>query len=112
MYNYYYAIGSKKFLMNQEPLEEILRERKNYYTSINKNIDFWLILDINIIPYNFNTKKSTNYFAAIVSLDKKFIQWLKLRIGFVNIGDFQCKNTLNFTSNIDNQESLSKKSFS
>nr|YP_009257453.1 hypothetical chloroplast RF54 [Coeloseira compressa]ANH09536.1 hypothetical chloroplast RF54 [Coeloseira compressa] len=110
MYNYYFAIGSKKFLMNQEPLEEILRERKNYYKSINKDIDFWLILDVNIIPCNLNTEQSTNCLAAIISLDKQFIQWLKLRIGFVNIGNFQSKNILNFSSK--SHESLSEKSFS
>ena len=43
MYNYYFAIASKNFLINQEPLEEILRERTNYYKSINKDIDFWFV---------------------------------------------------------------------
>jgi len=27
--------------------------------------------------------------AAIISLDDKFIQWLKLRVGFIIIGNFE-----------------------
>lgn len=97
MYNYYFAVASQSFFLDQEPIEEILRERVNYYKSSNKEIDFWFILNpnfsdsagnpLNIMHNNFN--KSV---AAIVSLDKQFIQWLKLRIVFVQIGNFESKS--------------------
>lgn len=97
MYDYYFAIASKNFLVNQEPLEEILRERTNYYKSINKDIDFWFILNptfINIPDLNYLTRQLTSPSAAIISFDKQFIQWLKLRIGFVAIGNFQSKQLI------------------
>nr|QCI04575.1 hypothetical protein [Apoglossum ruscifolium] len=91
MYNYYFAFASQNFLLNEEPLEEILRERTEYYKSINKNIDFWLILNpdfIDFSEFNIDYLQSKNSYAAIVSLDKHFIQWLKLRMTFISIGKF------------------------
>nr|YP_009510967.1 hypothetical protein [Hydropuntia rangiferina]AXI96640.1 hypothetical protein [Hydropuntia rangiferina]UAD87323.1 hypothetical protein [Hydropuntia rangiferina] len=92
MPEYYFAIASKNFLMNEEPIEEILRERTNHYKNIKKDIDFWFITNRNLIKsLNLNTiqdKLSADY-AAIISLDPKFIQWIKLRIGFVAIGKFK-----------------------
>lgn len=92
MYNYYFAIASKNFLVDKEPLEEILRERTNYYISINKEIDFWFIVNPEFInmPNLKNLRMQLRApTAAIISFDKQFIQWLKLRIGFVAIGQFQ-----------------------
>lgn len=102
MYNYYFAIASQDFLIKEEPLEEILRERTSYYKSINKDIDFWLVLNPSFLnmPELYPVKKQiTDKSAAIVSCDKKFIQWLKLRISFVITGNFQSKSLLK----IDNQ---------
>lgn len=94
MYNYYFAVASKNFFLNQEPIEEILRERIHYYESNNKNVDFWFVINPNFI--NSNVKQEflniPDSCAAIVSLDKQFIQWLKLRISFVKIGSFQSKS--------------------
>lgn len=95
MYSYYFAIATQRFLINEEPVEEILRERILYYNRINKNIDFWFVTDptfLNIASIkNFKYNSSKKY-AAIVSSDQKFIQWLKLRIGFVAIGDFKSES--------------------
>nr|YP_009546380.1 hypothetical protein [Gelidium gabrielsonii]AYO27728.1 hypothetical protein [Gelidium gabrielsonii] len=90
MYNYYFALASVNFLTHEEPVEEILRERTNYYNSINKDIDFWLIRNPDFIKNNitFNQKQPISY-AAIISLDKDFIQWLKLRLIFVITGEFR-----------------------
>lgn len=91
MYNYYFILASQNFLLNEEPVEEILRERIAHYQRVNKKIDFWLILDpkfINISQPDLNKLSFENSYAAVVSLDKYFIQWLKLRIGFVIIGKF------------------------
>nr|YP_010198906.1 hypothetical protein LK147_pgp185 [Hydropuntia urvillei]UAD88355.1 hypothetical protein [Hydropuntia urvillei] len=92
MRQYYCAIASKNFLMNQEPIEEILRERTNHYNNIQKEIDFWFITNRNLLKsFNLNNieNKLDEDYAAIISLDPKFIQWLKLRIGFVTIGKFE-----------------------
>jgi len=91
MYNYYFALASRHFLLNEEPIEEILRERTEYYYNNNKNIDFWLVIDPNLddFPKSIASYIDPDYsYAAIISLDKQFIQWLKLRIGFVKIGEF------------------------
>lgn len=91
MYNYYFILASQNFLLNEEPLEEILRERIAHYQRINKKIDFWFILNPKFIDFtqsDFNKLNFKNSYAAVVSLDKYFIQWLKLRIGFVLVGKF------------------------
>ena len=40
---YYFVLASQQFLISQEPLEEVLRERIQYYCRTNKKIDFWLL---------------------------------------------------------------------
>ena len=40
---YYYLVMSQIDMLENQVLEEILRERANYYLSKNKNIDFWLL---------------------------------------------------------------------
>lgn len=91
VYNYYFVLASHDFLVNEEPMEEILRERRSYYTSISKDIDFWFISNPEFIDnaiFDHKYTKLPKDCAAIVSLDKQFIQWLKLRIGFVATGNF------------------------
>lgn len=98
MYNYYFALASKNFLLNEEPLEEILRERIEYYRSNNKDVDFWFISD----PYSIDTLKINinidNSYAAIISLDEYFIKWLKLRMSFIATGKFSSKSLFLFNS--------------
>lgn len=92
MYNYHFALASKNFLLNQEPIEEILRERVHYYKSNNKEIDFWLVINpsfIHVLDIKNELPDISDSFAAIVSLDRQFIRWLKLRVGFVRIGSFK-----------------------
>nr|QUE29679.1 Ycf54 [Erythrotrichia foliiformis] len=102
MDNYYFAIATKRFLTEEEPLEEILRERISYYKSNNKVIDFWFIET----PDFFNTPQLQKIigerdqpFAAVVSTNRTFINWIKLRIGYVATGklsdsDFVTNNLL------------------
>nr|YP_009397766.1 hypothetical protein [Sonderella linearis]ARW66952.1 hypothetical protein [Sonderella linearis] len=95
IYNYYFAVASKNFLINQEPLEEILRERTQHYKSKNQEIDFWFVTNpqfINVLEKYKNYSKISNSLAFIISLDQQFILWLKLRIGFVDIGTFQSQS--------------------
>ena len=98
MYKYYFAIASQNFLMNEEPIEEILRERTNHYKNIQKQIDFWIVLNPDFIylpQLEHIQKRLPKESAAIISFDQQFIQWLKLRIGFIAIGDFQSEILIN-----------------
>lgn len=88
---YYFAAASQNFLIHEEPIEEILRERTDYYKNNNKSIDFWFIKNPSFIQgdeFRDITKQIPGPIAAIVSLDELFITWLKLRIGFIIIGNF------------------------
>lgn len=91
MTKYYFAIASQDFLLNEEPVEEVLRERVNHYKSIKKIIDFWLVMSPTFIhapEMNIIKKQLTKPAAAIISENQVFIHWLKLRLGFVIIGEF------------------------
>ena len=46
---YYYLIMSQKSLLENEVIEEILRERATYYSITNKKTDFWLLISPNFI---------------------------------------------------------------
>ena len=90
--NYYFVIASQDFLIREEPIEEILRERINHYNKYNKKIDFWLMLNpsfLNADTMKHIRSKLKKPSAAIVSLDSRFIDWLKLRLGYVMTGNFQ-----------------------
>ena len=89
---YYFAIASQDFLLHEEPIEEILRERNNHYKNFNKNPDFWLIINppfLNAPSMYAIKRRLSKPSAAIVSLNPKFIKWIKLRISFVIIGKFE-----------------------
>lgn len=91
MTKYYFAIASQDFLLNEEPVEEVLRERINHYENIKKIIDFWLVRNptfINAPEMNIIKKQLTKPAAAIISENQVFINWLKLRLGFVIVGEF------------------------
>ena len=97
---YYYLIMSQIDMLENQVLEEILRERANYYLSKNKNIDFWLLISPTFLTANnlleeikqtnFYKQQKTkissdtdkNYYSSIISLDKEFILWLQLRLGY------------------------------
>ena len=91
MTKYYFAIASKKFLLYEEPTEEILRERTNYYNNIKRPIDFWLIRQPSTLGVSEITKISKKLnvsLVVIVSTNNLFIIWLKLRLHFVMTGIF------------------------
>ena len=97
---YYYLIMSQIDMLENQVLEEILRERANYYFSKNKNIDFWLLISPNFLKLNdlsenikqtnfykqqkskISSENQKDYYSCIVSLDKEFILWLQLRLGY------------------------------
>nr|ARO91199.1 conserved hypothetical plastid protein [Flintiella sanguinaria] len=92
MSKYYFAVASKKFLLEEEPIEEVLRERTNYYSMIDKPIDFWLILNPQFLnkPELLSLQnKIKKPVAAIVSTNPVFINWIKLRVGYVFTGQVE-----------------------
>jgi len=92
MTTYYYILASQKFLIEEEPLEEVLRERTNDYHAKEKEIDFWLIRQPAFVeaPELAAVKaKCPQPSAAVVSTNPQFITWLKLRLEFVVTGEFQ-----------------------
>jgi len=99
--DYYYLLMSQTDFIKNQVLEEVLRERANYYFSKNKVLDFWisispsfikdLELEQKIKETNFYIQKKEekpDYIVALISLDKEFINWIQLRLGyFENIND-------------------------
>ena len=95
MTTYYFVAASEKFLTVDEPIEEILKERIRNYKENNKEIDFWLLKNPSFLQTtHFADLKARipSPPAAILSTDKKFITFLKLRLEFVAVGEFECPN--------------------
>ena len=88
---YYYVLASQKFLLVEEPLEEVLKERRRDYTEKNKEIDFWLVLQpafLEAPEMSAIKAKCPQPAAAIISTNPQFITWLKLRLEYVLTGEF------------------------
>ncbi len=91
MQTYYYLAASHNFLHEQE-VNEVFAERICNYQEQGKEIDFWLIdrpafLDA---PELASVKEKIPQPATgVVSTNKQFITWLKLRLEFVATGEFQ-----------------------
>ncbi len=91
MQTYYYLVASQAFLCEQEPLDEVFRERYRHYQEQEKDIDFWLIQQPAFLeaPEMADVKRQCPQpAAAIVSTNSQFITWLKLRLEFVLTGQF------------------------
>ena len=95
MTTYFFVAASEKFLTVEEPLEEILRERERNYKENNKEKDFWLLKNpsfLQISQFADLIAKIPLPPAAVLSTDKKFITFLKLRLEFVAVGEFEFPN--------------------
>lgn len=96
MSTYYFVAASEAFLTEEEPLDEVLRERVRNYGEQNKPIDFWLVkrpafLDApELEPVASAVPRPA---AAVVSTDEKFITFLKLRLEFVAYGQFEAPSS-------------------
>ena len=89
MGKYHYVLASQKFLLEEEPLEEVLRERIRNYHEREKEIDFWLVKNPAFLeaPEMSDIKnKCPQLPVAIISTDSQFITWLKLRLEHVIVG--------------------------
>jgi len=92
MQTYYYALASKRFLTEEEPLAEVLKERTRHYQEQEKEIDFWLVNQpafLNAPEMATIKAKCPQPATAIISTNPQFIVWLKLRLEYVITGEFQ-----------------------
>ncbi|MEM7772641.1 MAG: MgPME-cyclase complex family protein [Cyanobacteria bacterium P01_E01_bin.6] len=92
MTTYHYILASQKFLLEEEPFEEVLKERVRDYQEKGKEIDFWLVKQPAFLdaPEMAEAKKVCPQPAvAILSTNTQFITWLKLRLEFVLVGEFE-----------------------
>nr|AYO28169.1 Ycf54 [Synura petersenii] len=98
----FYIILSQYDVLKNNVIEELLRERTEYYKSQNKVLDFWVFLNPTFLDvpfinlsitssefylnlYNQINFDNKNYLAVVVSTNKDYINWLKLRLGGFNI---------------------------
>ncbi|BAY18988.1 hypothetical protein NIES2109_51980 [Nostoc sp. HK-01] len=91
MQTYYYVLASQRFLVQEEPLEEVLKERTRHYHENEKQIDFWLVEQPAFLeaPEMKAVKaQCPKPAAAIISTNPQFITWLKLRLEYVITGEF------------------------
>lgn len=107
MIQYYFLVASQDFLLYQEPIEEILRERVNHYNSLDASIDFGVTTNLSFLN-SPNLKDIKHQLVkpsvAVISLNPQFINWLKLRIHYAIIGSFMSSSvqTQNSLASFDN----------
>lgn len=92
MQTYYYVLASQRFLLEEEPIEEVLKERTRHYHEQEKEIDFWLVKQPAFLeaPDMAEVKtQSPQSSVAIISTNHEFVTWLKLRLEYVLTGKFQ-----------------------
>jgi hypothetical protein len=91
MSTYYYILASQRFLLEEEPFEEVLQERTRDYQDKKKEIDFWLVKQPAFLeaPELAEIKaKCPQPAAAVISTNSLFITWLKLRLEYAIVGEF------------------------
>lgn len=97
MQTYYYVLASQRFLIEEEPIEEVLKERTRHYHEQEKEIDFWLVKQPAFLeaPEMAQIKaECPQPAAAIISTNPQFITWLKLRLEYVITGEFQAPSDM------------------
>lgn len=121
----YFIAMSQKDLFKNEVLEEILRERKTFYTAKNQEIDFWILIAPNFLNSTIlkeNTLETNYYrqlnlkldadpiesFGCIISMNKEFLDWIKLRLGFFdNITQDKKIRNINNSNNLYQSNGIS-----
>jgi len=92
MTTYHFVAASERFLCEEEPLEEVLRERVRHYGETGKPIDFWLVRRpafLETSELGAPLASVPRPAAAVVSTDEQFIVFLKLRLEYVATGSFE-----------------------
>ena len=96
MTTYYFVAASDRFLTEEEPLEEVLKERRRHYKEHSKEIDFWLVREpafLNAPDLKAIRDQLPQPAAAVVSTDSNFITFMKLRLEFVLEGQFEAPSS-------------------
>ncbi|MBW4639675.1 MAG: DUF2488 family protein [Gloeocapsa sp. UFS-A4-WI-NPMV-4B04] len=96
MQTYYYVLASQRYLLEEEPTDEVLKERNRYYNEQEKEIDFWLVKQPAFLETPEMAKMKSECpqpAVAIVSTNPQFITWLKLRLEYVITGEFQAPSS-------------------
>jgi hypothetical protein len=91
MTTYYYILASQRFLLEEEPFEEVLQERTRHYAEKNQEIDFWLVKQPAFLeaPEMAEVKsKCPQPSVAVITTNEQFAHWLKLRLEYVLKGQF------------------------
>ena len=102
MTKYYFAVASKKFFVEEEPIEEVLRERTTYYKNTGKDLDFWFLVDPPFLKskdFSYIQSRIQQPSAAIVSTNPVFINWIKLRVNYVLTGEIESEQVLEMSLN-------------
>jgi hypothetical protein len=92
MTTYYYVLASQKFLLEEEPFNEVIEERIRNYQEQKKEIDFWLVKQpafLEASEMSAIKAKCPQPSAAVISTNSQFITWLKLRLEYVLRGEFE-----------------------
>lgn len=92
MTTYYYVAASQKFLLQEEPFEEVIEERIRNYKERNQEIDFWFIKQpafLEAPEMAVLKSKIPQPSAAVVTTNKQLATWLKLRLEYVLSGEFE-----------------------
>ena len=92
MTTYYYIAASQKFLLEEEPFEEVIEERIRNYKERDKEIDFWFIKQPAFLEAPEMESIKTQIpqpAAAVVTTNKQLATWLKLRLEYVLTGEFE-----------------------
>ena len=96
MTTYHFVAASETFLTVDEPLEEVLKERRRNYAETNREIDFWLLIRpafLQALELAELASQVPQPSAAVVSTDEKFITFLKLRLEYVAVGRFEAPSS-------------------
>ena len=92
MTTYYYVAASQKFLLEEEPFEEVIQERIRNYQERNKEIDFWFLKQPAFLeaPEMAEVKtKIPQPAAAVVTTNQQLATWLNLTLEYVATGEFE-----------------------
>ncbi len=91
MTTYYYVAASQKFLLEEEPFEEVIAERIRNYQERNQEIDFWFIKQpafLEAVEMADVKAKIPQPSAAVITTNKQLATWLDLRLEYVATGEF------------------------
>ena len=92
MTTYYYVAASQKFLLEEEPFEEVIEERTRNYQERKKELDFWFVKQPAFLkaPEMADIEaKVPQPSAAVITTNKQLATWLKLRLEYVLTGEFE-----------------------